>query len=62
MAQRYVAAEEAYQRLAQIMSTEVSIPVSESDNVKYDEGDLHRSLVALSMATRTPSQAWTAWL
>ncbi len=49
MAQRYVAAEEAYQRLAQIMSTEVSIPVSESDNATYDANDLHRSLVALSM-------------
>lgn len=49
MTQRYVAAEAAYQRLAQIMSTEVSIPVSDSQNAKYDEGDLHRSLIALSM-------------
>jgi hypothetical protein len=49
MTQRYVAAEAAYQRLAQIMSTEVSIPVSDGENAKYDEDDLHRSLIALSM-------------
>ncbi len=49
MAQQYVAAEEAYQRLAQIMCTELSIPVSESDNASYDANDLHGSLIALSM-------------
>lgn len=49
MAQRYLAAEEAYQRLTQTMSTELSIPVSVSDNAIYDESDLQRSLIALSL-------------
>jgi hypothetical protein len=49
MAQRYAASEEAYQRLTQIMCTEVSIPVSDSENARYDEKDLHRSLMALSI-------------
>jgi IS4 transposase len=49
MAQRYAASEEAYQRLTQIMCTEVSIPVSKSENARYDEKDLHRSLMTLSI-------------
>ena len=49
MAQRLVAAEEAFQKATQIMSTEVSIPTSDRYNAKYDGEDLHRSLIALSI-------------
>jgi len=50
MAQRYAASDEAFERLAQIMSTEVSIPVSDRYNAKYGERDLHQSLIALSIS------------
>lgn len=49
MAQRCIAAEESFQKATQIMSTEVSIPTSGRYNSKYDEDDLHRSLIALSV-------------
>jgi len=49
MAQRFIAAEEAFQKAAQIMSTKVSIPVSGRYNALYGEEDLHRSLIALSI-------------
>lgn len=49
MAQRLIAAEDAFQKAAQIMSTEVSMPVSCRYNALYGEADLHRSLIALSI-------------
>ena len=49
MAQRFIAAEEAYQKATQIMSTDVSIPTSARYNAMYDGTDLHRSLIALSI-------------
>ena len=49
MAQRLVAAEEAFQKATQIMSTRVSIPVSDRYNALYGREDLHRSLMALSI-------------
>lgn len=49
MAQRYIAAEDAFQKATQIMSTEVSIPTSGRYNSKYDGRDLHHSLIALSI-------------
>ena len=49
MAQRYIAAEDAFQKATQIVSTEVSIPTSVRYNAKYDGMDLHRSLIALSV-------------
>jgi hypothetical protein len=44
MAHEYRASREAFERLAQIMCTEVSIPVSERYNALYGEKDLHHSL------------------
>jgi hypothetical protein len=52
MAQQYIAAREAFERLTQIMSTRVSIPVSNRYNSLYDEADLQRSLIALSIGNR----------
>lgn len=49
MAQRCIAAEEAFQKATQIMSTEVSIPTSGECNALYGEKDLHHSLIALSI-------------
>src|SRR5712691_4936345 len=49
MAQRYIAAEEAFQKATQILSTRVSIPTSKSENALYGEKDLHQSLIALSI-------------
>lgn len=49
MAQRFIAAEEAFQKATQIVSTEVSIPTSGRYNAKYDGKDLHHSLIALSI-------------
>jgi len=74
MAQRLVAAEDAFQKATQIMSTQVSIPTSKSENALYGVEDLHRSLMALSInnsfaesgmerlalesSGRTPSGSW----
>ena len=49
MAQRLVAAEEAFQKATQIMSTRVSMPVSDRYNALYGREDLHHSLMALSI-------------
>ncbi len=49
MAQRIIAAEEAFQKATQIMSTEVSIPTSDRYNAKYGGKDLHLSLISLSI-------------
>ena len=49
MAQRLVAAEEAFQKATRIMSTQVSIPVSNRYNALYGREDLHRALMALSI-------------
>lgn len=49
MAQRLIAAEEAFQKATQIMSTQVSTPVSDRYNALYGREDLHRSLIALSI-------------
>lgn len=48
-AQQCIAAEEAFEKATQIMSTEVSIPTSGRYNAKYDGEDLHHSLMALSI-------------
>ncbi len=50
MAHEYVVSEEAFEKTTQIMSTEVSIPCSGRYNSIYDENDLHRSLIGLSIA------------
>jgi hypothetical protein len=52
MAQRYEAAKEAFERLTQIMCTEVSIPVSDRYNAIYGEEDIHHSLTLLSIESR----------
>src|SRR5207249_1685001 len=42
----------SFERLTQIMCTEVSIPVSERYNATYGEEDLHHSLTLLCMENR----------
>ena len=44
------ASEEAYEKVIEIMSREVSIPTSKSTNATFDEKDLHRSLIELSIS------------
>jgi hypothetical protein len=50
MAHEYAASKEAYERTTQIMSSKVSIPVSDRYNAKYGEKDLHHALTALSIS------------
>ena len=50
MAHEYVASKEAYERTTQIMSSNVSIPVSARYNAKYREKDLHHALTALAIS------------
>jgi hypothetical protein len=52
MAHEYRASREAFERLTQIMCTEVSMPVSERYNALYGEKDLHHSLTLLSIEGR----------
>ena len=52
MAHEYAASKEAFERLTQIMCTEVSIPVSDRYNALYGEEDLHHSLTLLSTENR----------
>jgi hypothetical protein len=52
MAHEYRASREAFERLTQVMCTEVSIPVSDRYNALYGEEDLHRSLTLLSTENR----------
>jgi hypothetical protein len=52
MAHEYAASREAFERLTQIMCTEMSIPVSEGHNALYGEEDLHHSLTLLSTENR----------
>lgn len=52
MAHEYRASREAFERLTQIMCTEVSIPVSDRYNAIYGEEDLHHSLTLLSTENR----------
>jgi hypothetical protein len=52
MAHEYRASREAFERLTQIMCTEVSIPVSDRHNALYGEEDLHHSLTLLSIEGR----------
>jgi hypothetical protein len=52
MAHEYAASREAFERLTQIMCTEVSIPVSDRYNALYGEEDLHHSLTLLSTENR----------
>lgn len=52
MAHEYRASREAFERLTQIVCTEVSIPVSDRHNALYGEEDLHRSLILLSIEGR----------
>lgn len=49
MAHEHVIGEDVYKKLTQIMSTQMSIPVSRRYNALYDEKDLHRSLMELSV-------------
>ncbi len=50
MAHEYGASRGAFEKVTQIMSTEVSIPVSKSHNALYDEEDLHHALIELSIS------------
>src|SRR2546426_5889739 len=50
MTHEYAASKEAYEKATQIMSTRVSIPVSDRYNSLYDEKDLHHALMALSIS------------
>ena len=52
MTHEYAASREAFERLTQIMCTEVSIPVSDRYNALYGEEDLHHSLTLLSTENR----------
>ncbi|MGA8342912.1 MAG: transposase [Candidatus Sulfotelmatobacter sp.] len=52
MTHEYAASREAFERLTQIMCTEVSIPVSDRYNAIYGEQDLHHSLTLLSIEGR----------
>src|SRR3989442_15748684 len=50
MTHEYAASKEAYEKATQIMSTRVSIPVSDRYNSLYDEKDLHHAVMALSIS------------
>jgi len=50
MAHEYVASREAYERTTQIMSSKVSIPVSERYNATYGAKDIHHALTALAVS------------
>lgn len=50
MAHQYGASKEAFEKATQIMCSKVSIPCSDRYNSVYDEMDLHRSLIALSIS------------
>jgi hypothetical protein len=50
MAHECDASREAFEKATQIMSTRVSIPVSDGHNSLYDEVDLHHSLIELSIS------------
>ena len=52
MTHEHAASREAFERLTQIMCTEVSIPVSDRYNALYGEEDLHHSLTLLSTENR----------
>src|ERR1700691_3740879 len=52
MAHEYRASKGAFERLTQIMCTEVSIPVSDRHNALYGKEDLHHSLILLSTENR----------
>jgi Transposase DDE domain len=52
MTHEYAASEEAFEKLTQIMCTEVSIPVSERYNALSGEEDLHHSLTLLAIENR----------
>src|ERR1022692_2927978 len=52
MAHEYRASREAFERLTQMICTEVSIPVSDRYNALYGEEDLHHSLTLLSIEGR----------
>jgi hypothetical protein len=52
MTHEYAASKEAFERLTQIMCTEVSIPVSERYNSLYGEEDLHHALTLLAIENR----------
>src|ERR1022692_4343366 len=52
MTHEYAASKEAFERLTQIMCTEVSIPVSDRYNAVYGEEDLHHSLILLATENR----------
>jgi hypothetical protein len=49
MAHEYSASMESFERMTQIMRTEVSIQCSTRCNSIYDENDLHHALIALSI-------------
>jgi hypothetical protein len=49
MAHEYSASMESFERMTQIMRTEVSIQCSTGCNSIYDENDLHHALIALSI-------------
>jgi hypothetical protein len=49
-AHEYGVSRETFEKVTQIMSTQVSIPVSESHNALYDEEDLHHALIELSIS------------
>ena len=50
MAYEVDAARESFEKAVEIMSREVSIPTSKSRNATFDEKDLHRSLIELSIS------------
>ena len=50
MAHKYGASKEAFDKVTQIMCTEVSIPVSHRYNARLGENDLHHALMALSIS------------
>lgn len=52
MAHEHDASKEAFERLTQIMCTELSIPVSDRYNALYGERDLHHSLTLLCIENR----------
>ena len=52
MTHEYAASKEAFERLTQIMCTEVSIPVSDRYNSVYEEEDLHHLLILLATENR----------
>ena len=52
MAHEYAASGGAFEKLTQIMCTDVSIPVSDRYNALYGEKDLHHSLILLATENR----------